>query len=136
MVIDEAHLICNSRTCPDMLLTSNFLGRHRELSIVLIAQRFTGIHRDITSNADRFVFFKIVEPTELQGIRDRCGNEVMLKVQNLKALSYDKSGNAIPGEMLEWTSSDGVIDHGEGYEPPEDVPMPEVPRNKEESATE
>lgn len=114
MIIDEAHLICNSRNCPNMLLTSNFLGRHRELSIGLVAQRWTGIHRDITNNSDEFLFWKIVEPADLNGIRERCGEEVMRQVQQLRALENRPDGTIIPGQCLRWNNSVGVVSISDG----------------------
>lgn len=111
MVIDEAHLLCNSRNCPRMLMVSNLIGRHRELSMILVAQSFSGIHPAIRKNADEFYFWKIIEPSDLEGIQHRCGREVMEQVRNLRAIETDEQDNfKAAGQMLHWTKSKGVVE--------------------------
>jgi len=110
MVIDEAHLLCNSRNCPKSLMVANLVGRHRELSMILVAQSFSGIHPAIRKNADEFYFWKIIEPSDLDGIKDRCGDEVRDQVKNLKATETDDDDNFIaPGQVLHWKKAKGVV---------------------------
>jgi DNA helicase HerA-like ATPase len=123
IVIDEAHLLCSPATCPPMLVTANLIGRHRELSIVYITQRFAGVSRALTANTDEFFFYKIIEPRDLSGIRERCGSDVADRVANLRRLDYDKvTGKVIPGEILHWSSYEGVKENELQKEVDQDTP--------------
>jgi hypothetical protein len=111
MVIDEAHLLCNSRNCPKELMIANLIGRHRKLSMILVAQSFSGIHPAIRKNADEFYFWKIIEPSDLDGIKDRCGSDVRDQVQDLRATETDDDDNfKSAGQMLHWTKGKGVVE--------------------------
>jgi hypothetical protein len=113
MVIDEAHLICSGRNCPRSLLVSSLVGRHRNLNIVVVAQRFTGVHGSLRANADEFWFWKIIEPADVDGIAERCGVDTANKVFELKPLERDEADNFVsPGEMLVWTKSKGATVNG------------------------
>jgi hypothetical protein len=111
-VVDEAHLLCNSHNCPKELMIANLLGRHRRMSLVLVAQSFTGIHPAIRKNADEFMFWRIIEPSDLDGIKDRCGKEVMEQVQNLRPLERNPETDKLirPGQMLRWDKLNGVVE--------------------------
>jgi len=111
-VIDEAHLLCNSHNCPKELMIANLLGRHRRMSIVLVAQSFTGIHPAIRKNTDEFMFWRIIEPSDLEGISKRCGKDVMEQVQSLRPLQRDPKTEKLiaPGQMLRWDKLNGVIE--------------------------
>lgn len=107
LVIDEAHLLCNSRSCPPMLTISNLIGRHRRLSLCYVAQSFAAVTRPLTRNTDMFWFWRIIEPADLDGIRDRCGNETMERVEQLRKL--DQGTNPVtPGEMVQWDIWEGL----------------------------
>lgn len=110
-VIDEAHLLCNSRNCPKDLMVANLLGRHRRMSMVLVAQSFTGIHPAIRKNADEFMFWRLIEPSDLEAIRQRCGREVEEQVRNLRVLERDPKTEKLikPGQMLHWDKLKGVV---------------------------
>lgn len=112
MVIDEAHLLCNSRNCPKALMISNLIGRHRRLSLLLVAQSFTGIHPAIRKNADDYYFWRIIEPSDLDGIANRCGKEVAEQVQALRGLEVDRKTREFKreGQMLHWSKSEGVME--------------------------
>jgi hypothetical protein len=112
LIVDEAHLLCNGRNCPKELMMSNLLGRHRRMSMVLVAQSFTGIHPAIRKNADEFMFFKIIEPSDLKGIEDRCGKDVAEQVRNLRMLERNQETDELiqPGQMLRWDKLKGVIE--------------------------
>jgi hypothetical protein len=112
LVVDEAHLLCNSHNCPKELMIANLLGRHRRMSLVLVAQSFTGIHPAIRKNADEFMFWRIIEPSDLDGIKDRCGKEVADKVQNLRPLERNPETDELirPGQMLRWDKLNGVVE--------------------------
>jgi hypothetical protein len=111
LVIDEAHLLTNSRNCPPELMSANLLGRHRRVSLVFVAQSFTGIHPAIRKNADEFMFWRIIEPSDLEGIRERCGRDVEDKVRELRILERDANEVLIaPGQMLRWDKSRGIVE--------------------------
>lgn len=107
MVIDEAHLICSGRNCPRSLLMSCLVGRHRQLNIVVVAQRFVGIHGSLRANADEFWFWRIIEPTDLEGVADRCGSETAEQVAQLRPL--ERNGLTVkPGQCLVWDKLKGA----------------------------
>lgn len=108
MVIDEAHLICSGRNCPRSLLMSCLVGRHRRLSIVVVAQRFVGVHGSLRANADEFWFWRIIEPSDLEGIADRCGPEVAEQVQGLRVLEQGGKNGVSPGQVLVWDKTKGA----------------------------
>jgi hypothetical protein len=112
LVVDEAHLLCNSRNCPKELMVANLLGRHRRMSLILVAQSFTGIHPAIRKNTDEFLFWRIIEPSDLDGIKDRCGKDVAERVQNLRPLERDAETDKLirPGQMLRWDKLRGVVE--------------------------
>lgn len=110
-VIDEAHLICNSRNCPAELVMASYVGGHSGFSMILIAQSFSGIHPSIRRNADEFYFWKIIEPSDLDSIQERCGKDVAEQVQNLRATeTTDNDEFKAAGQYLHWTKNKGVIE--------------------------
>jgi len=112
LVIDEAHLVCNSRNCPRMLMVSNLVGRHRELSLVLVCQKLNVIPSAIRENTDEFYFWKIIEPASLDAVEDRCGREVRDQVAALRPIDRDEDTGAFraPGQCLHWTKFKGVVE--------------------------
>lgn len=109
LVIDEAHLWCNSYNCPKELMLANLVGRHDELSLILIAQRINGIHPAIRENADEFYFWKIITPTGLKMVREYCGDDVGEQVSKLRAVELDKDDKFIAaGQCLHWSKFRGV----------------------------
>jgi hypothetical protein len=110
-VIDEAHLLCNSRNCPAELVMASYVGGHSGFSLILVAQSFSGIHPIIRRNADEFYFWKIIEPSDLDGIKERCGVEVREQVYNLRSTETDDNNQfKSAGQMLHWTKSRGVVE--------------------------
>lgn len=110
-IIDEAHLLCNYRTCPAELIMASYVGGHSGFSMILIAQSFTGIHPAVRRNADEFYFWKLIEPADLDSIRQRCGDEVMEQVRNLRATEIDDNNTfKSAGQMLHWTKNKGVVE--------------------------
>jgi hypothetical protein len=108
-IIDEAHLICNSRNCPPELVMASYVGGHSGFSMILIAQSFSGIHPIIRRNADEFYFWKIIEPSDLEGVADRCGSEVADKVASLSATETDDNNQfKKAGGILHWTKNSGI----------------------------
>lgn len=50
-----------------------FMGRHKRVSLVLIAQRAAKIPIDIRSQATRFISFRQTEPDDVSAVVDRIG---------------------------------------------------------------
>jgi AAA domain len=111
LVIDEAHLWCNSRNCPKELMMASLVGRHREFSLILIGQSFSMIHPAIRRNVDEFYTWKTVEPADLEAIRERCGKEVEEQVRQLRATEVNDDNEFVAaGQMLHWTKAKGVVE--------------------------
>jgi hypothetical protein len=110
MLVDEAHLLCSSRHIPPRFAQALILGRHENLDICYVAQGFSLVARLLTRNTDEFYFWKIIEPSDLQGIRERCGPEVADKVANLRRLEDKRrdGGTLTPGELVYWSSWGGL----------------------------
>jgi hypothetical protein len=110
-VVDEAHLLANSHNCPKELMLANYIGRHNELSMLFVAQSFTGIHPNIRRNADTFIFWRIIEPADLEAIRKRCGKDVEEQVRNLRVIERDPVTKEFvsPGQFLVWDKLNGVV---------------------------
>jgi hypothetical protein len=110
LVVDEAHILTDSYNCPKELMIANLLGRHRKLSLFFVSQSFTGIHPKIRRNADEFRFWRIIEPSDLEAIRKRCGKDVEEQVTKLRVLKREPSGTVIQtGQMLVWDKLEGVV---------------------------
>lgn len=104
MIIDEAHFLCNPRFIPASFWESIVTGRHMYLDIVYVTQRFSMVHHDLTANTHEFLFWNITEPSDLESIGNRCGEEVRDRVQNLRRAVdlRQQGGDFIPGDYLEW----------------------------------
>lgn len=102
VIVDEAHQFCNPHRIPKDLLSIARLGRHQRVSLVYITQSFTAVERTLTLNTNRFAFFRIIDPRDLDGIRDRCGPQVADDVAGLRKLDAE---SGIAGELKVW--SDG-----------------------------
>jgi len=111
LVIDEAHMLCNSFNCPPELMNANLVGRHKEFSMILIAQRFNGVHPAIRENADEFYFWKIIQPASKKLVAEYCGDDVAEQVANLRAVELDDNDKfKAPGQRLRWSKFRGVVE--------------------------
>jgi hypothetical protein len=111
IVIDEAHLICNSHNCPKELMDANLIGRHDEMSMILVAQRFTGVHPAIRENTDEFYFWKIIQPASLKSIAEYCGDDTAKQVSELRAVELDANNKFVKaGQRLHWTKFGGIVE--------------------------
>jgi RecA/RadA recombinase len=107
MLIDEAHMLCTNHSCPLFLWESIITGRHQALDITYITQRFAMVHRDITANTKEFYFWNIIEPSDLDGIQKRCGEEARDAVMMLRRTEDRRKdgGEIIPGEIFHWSGN-------------------------------
>lgn len=124
-VIDEAHLICDAKNAPPWLLMTLIDGRRRGVDILYVSHRFSTVHRMLTANTDEFWFYKITEPADLQGIRQRCGVDVMERVANLDRLEL-VNGTVKPGQRIRWTTYQGIIEEPRPTDQGTGVPLPET----------
>jgi len=111
LVVDEAHLLTNSYNCPPELMMVNLIGRHKEMSLILVTQSFTGVHPAIRKNADEFYFWKMIRTVEVDGIKDRCGKDVSEQVRTLRAVELDDNNKfKAAGQRLHWSKFKGVVE--------------------------
>ena len=64
-----------------------FMGRHRSVSIVLVAQRASSIPVDVRSQASRIVTFRQIEPDDVKAISERIGKQYREEIPNLPDLT-------------------------------------------------
>jgi hypothetical protein len=104
MIIDEAHFLCSRQYIPVTFFEAVATGRHQFLDIVFVGFRFQEIHPVLTSNADELYLWCITEPRDIEGIRDRCGEEVAERVAALRKTNDQRpnGGQLIPGEYIHW----------------------------------
>lgn len=110
LVLDEAHQLCNPWSAPFELLKTVRRGRHQNLDIIFASQRFASVHRELTYNAHELHMFRITEPGDLEGIEERCGEDVRERVSNLRRIVKrppGEGGYILPGECLIWRAEDG-----------------------------
>lgn len=76
MVVEECGVVFQrGATLEEWARRIIFMGRHRETSIVLVAQRASSIPVDIRSQASRIVTFRQVEPDDVKAISERIGRD-------------------------------------------------------------
>lgn len=126
LVVDEAHILCDSRNIPSALFLATTTGRHQRLSIIYVTQRFAAVARILTSNTHEFWFWRITEPADLQGIKERCGMDVADRVREARRLER-KGGVIVPGEMIRWTVEDGLVGEAPAPEEEEEFEEEEEP---------
>ena len=102
LFLDEAHMLMNQYTIDPELERIVFLARNTRLSIVWVAQSME-VHRDIRRNTDTFYFMRITEPSDLEKISERCGDQCSERVANLRCVRQEGE-RVIPGECFIWDS--------------------------------
>lgn len=108
LIIDEAHLFCSPWAIPQALLDAVRLGGNKKLSFMYLTQGFSDVHKVLTKNTDEFLFWKNINPSDIEGIKARCGKEVADRVQALGKLEELPSGVVVPGGFLRWTIEKGA----------------------------
>jgi hypothetical protein len=110
MIIDEAHWLCDPFHIPAPLFEALALGRFERLNTIYVTQSWSMVHRLLTRNSHEFFFWRIIEPSDLNGIRERCGADVAERVSSLRRAEDHRpeGGEFIPGEMLHWTVWNGI----------------------------
>jgi hypothetical protein len=102
LFLDEAHMLMNQYTIDPELERIVFLARNTRLSIGWAAQSME-VHRDIRRNTDTFYFMRITEPSDLEKIAERCGQNCSDRVAELRCVRQEGE-RVIPGECFIWDS--------------------------------
>lgn len=76
VVVEEASRFCSPGLLPRQVAKVLRFGRHRGISQIYIAQRPSGVHRDVTANADWIAAFRQQEPRDLLYLRAVAGDDV------------------------------------------------------------
>lgn len=86
VIVDEAHLLCTPWNMPPLLRNVPVIGRHKKVSMIYITQSFTMVHRSLTLNTDTFVFFRLIDPRDLNGVRLRISDDFARRIPTLEIL--------------------------------------------------
>lgn len=92
LVEEVAMLGCSANHSPKKFKRLMRLGRHRNVDMLYTTQRLEEIPVSLRSATDVFILFAHSEPRALDAIADRCGVEVMKKVEAFQGhefLVYD-----------------------------------------------
>lgn len=89
LVIDECVDLCRSGSPHRQMDFALRYGRKILLGIIAGTQRIAEIDKILTTNADTVILFYTTEVLDLEAIEKRFGEEVRLKVENLRPLKYD-----------------------------------------------
>lgn len=104
--IDESHQVCDAWNSTNGFLKLIRMGRHYGINIVWISQRFATVSRELTANTDALILFRLREPLDIQAIRNRCGEEVAHRVQNLRRIET-VNGKIVPGQHIDFDLNSG-----------------------------
>jgi len=92
LFLEEASVVfpSNSRS-PEWIRNSIFLGRHRNLSMIITAQRPTSIPVDLRSQASRIICFSQHEKNDVSWLGNYFGEQTLLisELQPLECLDSD-----------------------------------------------
>lgn len=83
IVLEELPTYSQPQWCPPKINKLFRLGRHRSINIVYTGQRAAELPRRATGATDLFILFQTSEPTDLDKIAERCGNETADLVRRL-----------------------------------------------------
>ena len=73
IVLEEVDWFCNPHYIPLNLAKTLKYGRHNNVNVVAISRRPAEIHRLITSQADKLVWFRFHEPNDLRYFEQATG---------------------------------------------------------------
>lgn len=106
MTIDECHSFMTPHYMPAALGNLVRFCGHKGIHLFCVSHSFAGLNQVVTQNADTFIFWRMISPHDLKGIKDRCGQDVADAVSKLGILR-EENGKVIPGETLVWTKLNG-----------------------------
>jgi hypothetical protein len=88
VVVEELDLFFSGGRCCDEFTHLIFRGRHYGVELVGVTQRPRGFGRGLTAMAKEFFIFSTREPDDVKYFRDRLGDEVAEKIQQLDQFNY------------------------------------------------
>jgi len=92
-VIDECALVFRrGEECPAWAKPLIFMGRHREVNLILVAQRMTLIPLDIRSQAGRIITFRQTDTDDVTAICKRVGKQyadILPTLPRLTCMDWD-----------------------------------------------
>lgn len=84
VVVEEAHFYIKSPShLPVQFSKLVRMGRHRAISQIYVAQRPTGLHRDMTAQSDYLVTFRQYETRDIDWLSKVAGDEDIEQVKEL-----------------------------------------------------
>lgn len=98
LIIDEIDMyfaVTNNKTVLNKIVR---YGRNKEISLISTAKRPQGLHRNLSSQTDKFYFFRASEPRDLKYIQDYTNDCVAKDVQHLKpmqCIEYDTNKSTL-----------------------------------------
>jgi len=87
LIIEEVDTYATPSIIPFELKKLLKIGRHYGVSMIFVSRRPAEINRLITSQAQRFVCFKTIEPNDVRYLRSIIGNPA-LELPEMPMLSY------------------------------------------------
>lgn len=88
LAVEEIPFLCTPNSVPPALDRIVRLGRHRWVNLVYTGQRMAELARRLTAATDVLILFQSTEPRDIEGIADRCGNEIAQQVVGLPEHGY------------------------------------------------
>ncbi|MBD3196326.1 MAG: AAA family ATPase [Candidatus Lokiarchaeota archaeon] len=88
IIFEEVFRFCNRHYIAPELQRITFYGRHKNVKSIIIGQRPAQINRDILSQADSFIFFKLTDSRDLNFIEQRFSKETSELVKSLDKYEY------------------------------------------------
>lgn len=96
LAIDEASFIFPARQrLPEFMRELVFLGRHRNINVVIAAQRAMSIPIDLRSQINRMVSFRQLEGSDIDWLREYFGNKVYEISELEKLHCFDSKDGAL-----------------------------------------
>lgn len=96
LAIDEASFIFPARQrLPEFMRELIFLGRHRNVNVVIAAQRAMSIPIDLRSQINRMVSFRQLEGSDIDWLREYFGNRVYEIPELEKLHCFDSKDGSI-----------------------------------------
>lgn len=101
-IIEEVDTYATPTQCPYELMKLLKIGRHYNISMIFVSRRPAEIHRMITSQSQRFILCKIIEPNDVRYLKSVVG-PVADELPGLEILHYvDWKHGIIERGVITW----------------------------------
>jgi hypothetical protein len=90
LVFDEIDLACSAQFTDEYLYKIINYGRHTNNKIISASRRPHNVSRNLSSQADVIICYRIVEPRDMKYIEEYCGFEIAERCQTLNVGEYIK----------------------------------------------